>query len=283
MSSPRSSRNSRSMRSASITPESPENSCFGNPRWRISARACSRLRSVFIAGSPRISNTTGSPTRAARARLGQAQLDLGEIINEIGIIEDSIINFEQARDNIEQVVREVPGMPEYRFLLARTRCFLANRYDKASRPDDARKAFEQALSDFEHLARANPQDRRYRANQAEALQLRADFLWDHGDLDGSRRDYLASIAIGAALALEDPDDLEVMDKHAASLNNLSILFGEAGQWEERTRTLAESTALRERLVAATPADDPRRERFLSNLGSCYGNLGTAHLDERCPG
>ena len=37
--------------------------------------------------------------------------------------------------------------------------------------------------------------------------------------------------------------------------------------------------MRERLVAATPADDPRRERFLSNLGSCYGNLGTAHLDD----
>ncbi len=49
--------------------------------------------------------------------------------------------------------------------------------------------------------------------------------------------------------------------------------------EERMRTLAESTALRERLVAATPADDPRRERFLSNLGSCYGNLGIAHLDD----
>ena len=166
---------------------------------------------------------------SARARLGQAQIDLGELINEIGTIEDSIINFEQARDNLEQVVRDVPGVPEYRFLLARTRCFLANRYDKASRPDDARKAFEQALSDFEHLARANPKDREYRANQAETLQLRADFLWDHGDLDGSRRDYLASIAIGAALILEYPDDLEVMDKHAASLNNLSILFGEAGQ------------------------------------------------------
>ena len=44
------------------------------------------------------------------------------------------------------------------------------------------------------------------------------------------------------------------------------------------KTLAESTALRERLVAATPADNPRRELFLSNLGSCYGNLGSAHLD-----
>jgi len=215
---------------------------------------------------------------SARARLGQAQLDLGEIINEIGTIEDSIIIFEQARDNIKQVVREVPGVPEYRFLLARTRVFLANRYDKASRPDDAREAFEQALSDFGHLARANPKDRRYRANQAETLQLRADFLWDHGDLDGSRRDYLASIAIGEALLLEYPDDLEVLDKHAASLNNLSILFAEAGQREKRSRTLAESTALRERLVAATPADDPRRERFLSNLGSCYGNLGTAHFE-----
>ena len=73
----------------------------------------------------------------ARARLGQAQLDLGEVINEIGMVEDSIINFEQARDNLEQVVREVPGVPEYRFMLARARCFLANRYDKASRPDDA--------------------------------------------------------------------------------------------------------------------------------------------------
>ncbi len=220
----------------------------------------------------------GITDSATRARLGQAQLDLGEIINAIGAIDDSIVNFEQARDNLEQVVRDVPGVPEYRFLLARTRCFLGNRYDKASRPDQARAAFEQALADFDHLARADPTDRKYRANQAEALQLRADFLWDHGDLDGSRRDYLASVAIGQALILEYPDDLEILDKHAASLNNLSLLFGDAGEPEKRLRTLAESTALRERLVAATPTDDPRRERFLSNLGSCYGNLGTAHLD-----
>ena len=64
---------------------------------------------------------------------------------------------------------------------------------------------------------------------------------------------------------------------------LSILFGEAGQREERMRTLAESTALRQKLVAATPADDPRRERFVSNLGSCYGNLGSGFLDRRRPG
>jgi len=215
---------------------------------------------------------------SARARLGQSQLDLGEIISEVGAIEDSIINLEQAQDNLERVVRDVPGVPEYRFLLARTRCYLGNRYDKASRADQARKAFQQALADFEHLTQANPRNREYRAQQAEALQLRADFLWDHGDLDGSRRDYLASIAIGAALILEYPEDLDILDKHAASLNNLSILFSEAGQREKRVRTLTESTALRERLVAATPADDPRRERFLSNLGSCYGNLGSAHLD-----
>jgi serine/threonine-protein kinase len=215
----------------------------------------------------------------ARARLGQAQIDLGELINEIGMVEDAIINFEQARDNMEQVVAEVPSVTEYRFMLARTRCFLANRYDKASRPEDARKAFEQALADYDHLVRAFPKDRDIRAKQAEALQLRADFLWDHGDLGGSRRDYLASVGIGAALLREYPSDLEVMDKHAASLNNLALLFGEAGQREERMRTLAESTALREELVAITPADDPRRERFLSNLGSCYGNLGSGHLDE----
>jgi tetratricopeptide (TPR) repeat protein len=215
----------------------------------------------------------------ARARLGEAQLDLGELINEIGMVDDSITNFEQARDNIERVVREVPGIPNYRFLLARARCFLANRYDKASRPADARKAFDQAIGDFELLARGSPDDLDYRAKQAEALQLRADFLWDHGDLAGSRRDYLASIEIGAALLRDHPEDLEVLDKHASSLNNVSILFGEAGEARERTRTLEESTALRERLVAATPADDPRRERFVSNLGSCYGNLGSAHFDE----
>ena len=89
----------------------------------------------------------------ARARLGQAQLDLGEIINQIGAVEDSITNLEQARDNIEQVVRELPGEPEYRFLLAQARCFLANRYDKANRPDQARELFDQALADFEDLAR----------------------------------------------------------------------------------------------------------------------------------
>src|SRR5262249_43185673 len=153
-----------------------------------------------------------------------------------------------------------------------------NRYDRASRPEEARTAFEQALSDFEHLARANPMDFKYRAHKAEVLQLRADFLWDHGDLAGSRRDYLASVAIGAALVREHPEDLEVMDKHAASLNNLAILFGDAGKQQERMRTLEESTALRERLVATAPADDPRRERFLNNLGSCYGNLGSANLD-----
>jgi serine/threonine-protein kinase len=214
----------------------------------------------------------------ARARLGQAQIDLGEMINEIGMIEDAIVNFEQARDNMEQVVREAPGVSEHRFMLARTRCFLANRYDKAGRPEEARKAFEQTLSDYEQLARAYPKDRDIRAKQAEALQLRADFLWDHGDLGGSRRDYLASVALGGALLIEFPDDLEIMDKHAASLNNLSILFGEAGEKEDRMRTLAESTVLRQKLLAIAPADHPRRELFLSNLGSCYGNLGSDHLE-----
>jgi serine/threonine-protein kinase len=215
----------------------------------------------------------------ARARLGQAQLDLGTLINEIGTLADSIVSFEQARDNFELVVREAPGAPEYRYLLARARCYLANRYDKASRPEEARTAFEQALSDFEHLARTNPMDFKYRAKKAETLQLRADFLWDHGDLAGSRRDYLASVGIGAALLREHPEDLELIDKHAASLNNLSILFADAGQRQERVRTLEESTALRERLVATASADDPRREKFLSNLGSCYQNLGSAHIDD----
>jgi eukaryotic-like serine/threonine-protein kinase len=214
----------------------------------------------------------------ARARLGQAQFDLGEIISEVGTTEDSIITLEQARDNIEQALDGDPSSPEYRFLLARTRCFLGNRYDKASRPAEARKSFDLGLSDYERLVRAYPGDRRYRADQAEALQHRADFLWDHGDLDGSRRDYIASIAIGAALVVEYPDDLDILDKHAASLNNLSILFSEAGQRDRRERTLSEATALRERLVAATSIEDPRRETFSSNLASCYQNLGTAHLD-----
>ena len=115
------------------------------------------------------------------------------------------------------------------------------------------------------------------------LQLRADFLWDHGDLAASRRDYLASIAIGAVLVRDNPDDLDSVDKHAASLNNLAILYGESGQLGERMRTVTESTTLRERLVAATPADDPRREKFLSNLGSCYGNLGSVLYGRRFAG
>ena len=132
---------------------------------------------------------------------------------------------------------------------------------------------------LEHLARANPKDRQYRAHRAAGVPAPHDFLWDHGDLDGSRRDYLASISIGEALLREYPDDLEILDKHAASLNNLSILFAEAEPaGKARPRHCAEWTALRERLVAATPADDPRRELFVSNLGSCYGNVGASHLD-----
>jgi tetratricopeptide (TPR) repeat protein len=110
------------------------------------------------------------------------------------------------------------------------------------------------------------------------LQLRADFRWDHGDLEGSRRDYLESVRIGAALMKARPDDREIIDKHASSLNNLSILFCETGEQAERIGALEKSTALRERLVGITPADDPRREQYVSNLGSCYGNLGTLHLE-----
>ena len=173
----------------------------------------------------------------ARARLGQAQLDLGVLTNEIGVIEDSIASFEQARDNFELVVREAPAVPEYQYLLARSRILLANRYERAGRTEEARTVFQQALSDFERLARADRMNTKYRAGKAEVLQLRADFLWDHGDLAGSRRDYLESVAIGAALVREHPEDLEVMDKHAASLNNLSILFGGDGQQQERCDTL----------------------------------------------
>jgi len=215
----------------------------------------------------------------SRARLGRAQLDLGQLMSEIGSVEDSITTLEQARDNLERVVRDDPGSHEDQYLLARTRTFLGNRYDKASRPDDARTLFDRALADCNRLVRAFPADYHDRALQAETLQHRADFLWDHGDLAGSRRDYIASIAIGSRLVLEHPDDLEILDKHASSLNNLSILYGEAGQRDELARALAESTALRERLVAAVAADDPRRDSYVSNLGSCYQNLGAAEQNK----
>ena len=68
---------------------------------------------------------------------------------------------------------------------------------------------------------------------------------------------------------------QIVARHADDQTSRSRFLLEA----EITGGLEESTDLRERLVAAAPADDPRRESYLSNLGSCYGNLGTAHLDE----
>ena len=81
----------------------------------------------------------------------------------------------------------------------------------------------------------------------------------------------------AALLLEFPDDLDILDKHASSLNNLSILFGEAGQ----RRSGGDARRI-DRFARAAGRGHAgrrsRRERYLSNLGSCYGNLGTSHLD-----
>ncbi len=145
---------------------------------------------------------TESPIRLHELRrLGQLQIDLGEIINEIGLINDSVATFEQAWGKPgASRPRRFPTRRSIGFCwLARGLSRLANRYDKASRPDDARKSFELAISDFENLAKAIPNDLKYQSPLAEVLQLRADFLWDHGDLDGSRRDYLASVAIKGAL------------------------------------------------------------------------------------
>ena len=136
-------------------------------------------------------------------------------MSEVGTIEDSIINFEQARENIERVVRDRPDSPEYRFLLARTRCFLANRYDKASRPGMPRTSFDQALADFERLvARAIPPTARIAPTRRRRSSSAPTSSGTMAICDGSRRDYIASIAIGAALVDQFPDDLEILDKHA---------------------------------------------------------------------
>ena len=100
-------------------------------------------------------------------------------------------------------------------------------------PRSGTQTLRSALADFDSLARANSEDRKSRANQAEASSALI--------LVGSRRAGCGSPRLprvhrdGPALLGEDPNDLEVLDKHASSLNNLSILLAEAGQSAEQMR------------------------------------------------
>ena len=214
-----------------------------------------------LASGPRID-------RAMRVRLGETQYDLGRLIAEVDAPDASIPAFERALATQEALASERPDSADDQFRLSQTRLDLANKYDHAREPEKARVAFARVLDHCLLQAEAHPADRRFDTLRAEALQLRGDFLWDHNELTGARVDYEGSVRLGNSLVRAHPEDLVLGDKHASSLNNLSILY--AMDSETRTQaqeTLASSIALRERLVKQAPDDIMYR----SNLSSSYQN------------
>ena len=219
--------------------------------------------------------TNARVDRAMRVRLGEAQFDLGKLISDVESRPASIPAFEQALAVQEGLVRERPGSADDQYRMTRTRLELANKYELALEPVEARAAFDRVLADASRLEAEHPGDRRFLSIRAEGLQLRANFRWDNNDLEGARRDMTEAARMGGNLLKDHPDDLQLIENQGNTLNDLYILHGmDAGINGPAEATPLESIALRERLAKL----DPSKPMYRSDVSSAYMNMAAPYQD-----
>jgi tetratricopeptide (TPR) repeat protein len=103
-------------------------------------------------------------------RIGQAQLQLGELQRQLGRTEDAQASLQAALALFQILVQESPQNPAYRADLARTQECLGNVLLDSGRAPEAEAKYRQALALWEKLATASPRTPAYRVGQAAAYQ-----------------------------------------------------------------------------------------------------------------
>jgi len=141
-----------------------------------------------------------------------------------------------------------------------------------NRPDEARKAFDEALKTYRDLAQRNPET--YLPRVAASLDNLGRLEYFQNHMDEARKAFEDSLKIRRDLARRNPETY--LPYLAASLNNLGILEAEQNRPDEARNAYEDALRISWDLAWRNP------ETYLPYLAASLNNLGILEAEQNRP-
>ena len=208
-------------------------------------------------------NTTGSNFRAEEAR---AHMRLGDINRLMEKHTEAAQEYSDAISRFEQLANDNPGQPEYRAALAYAHNWLgetirgaldrSGQFESYTRAQ-AEKEYTEAIGLQEALHNELPKAATYQQQLARTLYNRGINRYSEGNTDGSKADFLQSIALLEPLVASKAGSTQEMRREPEQdlsrvYNNYAVLLARAKDNKDAERYYNQSIALAEQLVAKQP-------------------------------
>jgi tetratricopeptide (TPR) repeat protein len=213
---------------------------------------------------------------ATRRRVAAAAQRVGTIHYRLGFVAAAVRAYEQARDSIEKLAADSPGVPQYRRELATNHSNLGVLLHELGKRPEAEAAFRQALALRARLAADFPEVHEYRRGVAGAHDNLGTLLVKSGRYPEAEAAYRRALGIREKLTADHPAVSEHRQNLAVTFVNLGNLLLELGKRPEAEEAYRKAVAILEKLAADSPGlPDNRRELAggHNNLGALLRELG----------
>jgi serine/threonine protein kinase/tetratricopeptide (TPR) repeat protein len=183
--------------------------------WEAAEQSCTRAVELFeeLAATEEDNQAVSAATRGD---LALSYNNLAAIRGHLGKHAEAINPFRRAVELQEQLVRQAPGVVQFRSDLAITWNNLAQALARQKQSHESNQAYDQAQELFTDLVSDYPQDIRYQSSLAGVLNNRGMARELAGDLDAALAEYRAAIEhqkIAVEQAPQNSQYREFLNKH----------------------------------------------------------------------
>lgn len=183
--------------------------------WDAAEQSCRRAVELFeeLAATAEDNQAVSAATRGD---LALSYNNLAAIRGHLGKHTEAIAAFRRAVELQEQLVRQAPGVVQFRSDLAVTWNNLAQALARQKQSHESNQAYDQAQELFTDLVNDYPQDIRYQSSLAGVLNNRGMARELAGDLDAALAEYRAAIEhqkVAVERAPQNSQYREFLNKH----------------------------------------------------------------------
>jgi serine/threonine-protein kinase len=154
-----------------------------------------------------------------RFELARVQTQLGALREETREYDAAGEALQKARDLLAALRQQDPHRPEYTLWLAEVDHNFGNHYSDLNRLPEAKDRYEESLGLRRELVTADPHSRIYRRDLARSYGYLGDAQLLLGDCAAALGSYKEAETVRAALAEEDPADVDALCLHARDFGN----------------------------------------------------------------
>jgi serine/threonine protein kinase/tetratricopeptide (TPR) repeat protein len=210
----------------------------------------------------------------SRYDVAEAYYRVGKITAQIGSKEEALDKYRQARDRLEQLVRDGPTAAKYEAGLARVHYDMGRLESATGLPDEALRSYERSRDLYRKLLEADPDGAPLHHNLAAVYGELGALQYRQGRREEARASFEEARRLLEGLAPAHPDDSNLQSDLARVYHNFGHLYFTAGETDAALPLYQKVLGIRKELASAHPTD-PDLQFDLAKTYTAIGELQCA--------